>query len=105
MQTRKIFVRTLGVVALATASLGAHAVVVLANNAAPGDAFTNAAVANQGQAVGATGWYYNNVRNSGTAGIRNTYAQSRKRLGAFAGHGGSRRGLVEGRHRVPERRR
>ena len=73
---KKILVTALGAVALAMATVGAHAAVVLSNNATPGDAFTNAGGGNQGQAVDATGWYYNNVRNSGTAGISNTYAQS-----------------------------
>lgn len=44
--------------------------------ALPGDSFTNAGVTNTGQAVGTTGWHYNNVRNSGIVGINNTYARS-----------------------------
>ncbi|MBL8384045.1 MAG: PEP-CTERM sorting domain-containing protein [Burkholderiales bacterium] len=55
---------------------GASGAVVFANGGAPGDAFTNAGGTNQGQAVGATGWYYNNVRNSGVAGINTDYARS-----------------------------
>lgn len=54
----------------------ANAATVLANNPAPGDAFTNASGINNGQAVGATGWYYNNVRNSGSVGISNANARS-----------------------------
>lgn len=54
----------------------AQAVVVYANNASPGDNFSNAAAANSGQAVGTSGWYYNNVRNSGAAGINTDYARS-----------------------------
>jgi hypothetical protein len=42
---------------------------VFANNSTPGDTFTNAGGSNQGQAVGSSGWYYNNVRNSGSVGI------------------------------------
>ncbi len=42
----------------------ASAQIVFSNNAAPGDSFTNASGSNQGQAVGSTGWYYNNTRNS-----------------------------------------
>jgi hypothetical protein len=50
---------------------------IFANNPAPGDSFTNPGPANQGQAVvdgqvGSTGWYYNNVRNGATVGIKTT---------------------------------
>ena len=53
-----------------------QAAVVVANNVSPGDSFTNAGGSNQGQAVGASGWFYNNVRNSGSAGIDSAYARS-----------------------------
>ena len=49
--------------------------IIFSNNAAPGDSYTNAASANQGQALN-SGWYYNNVRNSGTVGVTDTYARS-----------------------------
>lgn len=64
--------RIIGVVLLAGAVAAAPAAaspVVLANNPAPGDAFTNSGPTNQGQAVGSSFWYYNNVRNGGTVGI------------------------------------
>ncbi|MCU0316168.1 MAG: PEP-CTERM sorting domain-containing protein [Fimbriimonadaceae bacterium] len=63
---------------LATLSIAAmsHGQIVLSNSALPGDSFTNAGGVNTGQAVGTSGWYYNNVRNSGVAGINNTYARS-----------------------------
>lgn len=54
----------------------ASAQIVYSNNALPGDSFTNAGGSNQGQAVGASGWYYNNTRNSGVVGINTTYARS-----------------------------
>lgn len=54
----------------------AQAAVVYANGAAPGDNYSNAGASNQGQAVGASGWYYNNVRNSGVVGINTAYARS-----------------------------
>lgn len=38
-------------------------------NVPGGEAYMNASGSNQGQAVGATGWYYNNVRGSGEVGI------------------------------------
>lgn len=43
--------------------------IVLSNNSPGGDSFTNTLPFNQGQPVGSSGWYYNNVRNSGTVGI------------------------------------
>ena len=48
-------------------------VTVYSNNPAPGDLFSNSGSSNQGQAVGTSGWYYNNVRNSGEVGIRTNY--------------------------------
>lgn len=41
-----------------------------------GDFFTNAGTSNTGQAIGASGWYYNNVRNDGVVGVNTTYARS-----------------------------
>lgn len=57
-------------------SASSYASVVLANDPAPGDLYSNSTVSNQGQAVGASGWYYNNVRNSGEVGINSTYQRS-----------------------------
>lgn len=54
----------------------ARADVIYANNPSPGDSYTNAGGSNQGQAVGATGWFYNNVRNSGTVGVNDTTPRS-----------------------------
>ena len=48
-------------------------VTVYSNNPVPGDLFSNSGSSNQGQAVGTSGWYYNNVRNSGEVGIRTNY--------------------------------
>lgn len=69
----------------------AQAVLVNANNVG-GDLFTNASGSNQGQAVGASGWYYNNVRNNGEVGIDGTYARSGNgsaRLETTQGPGGA----------------
>ncbi len=66
------------IVAAATLAACAPAVLaatVTANNAG-GDAYTNAGPNNSGQAVGTSGWYYNNVRAGGVDGIDNTYARS-----------------------------
>jgi len=76
MMKRQELKLAIGAFALAITTVGAQAAVVLSNNVVPGDTFSNAGGSNQGQAVGATGWYYNNVRNSGTAGINNAYARS-----------------------------
>jgi len=54
----------------------AQATLVVANNVAPGDNFTNAGASNTGQAVGASGWYYNNVRVNGVVGVNSTFARS-----------------------------
>lgn len=55
----------------------ATATTVLANNPSlPGDNFTNPGSTNTGQAVGASGWHYNNVRVDGIVGINTNYARS-----------------------------
>jgi len=43
--------------------------IVFSNNTPGDDFFTNAGPLNQGQAIGSSGWYYNNVRHSGGVGI------------------------------------
>lgn len=48
---------------------GADAETIVYPNAPGGEAYMNASGSDQGQAVGATGWYYNNVRGSGEVGI------------------------------------
>ena len=52
-----------------------HAATITANSPT-GDAFTNPSSSNQGQAIGATGWYYNNVRNGPNVGIDTDHARS-----------------------------
>lgn len=82
-------------IALAAALCGAgaaSAAVVTSNSSAPGDSFGNAGGSNQGQAVGASGWYYNNVRNGGEVGISTDYARSGNgsaRLAGTQGPGGA----------------
>ena len=56
-------------VTLLSAANVTYATTVLANNPAPGDAFTNPTGVNVGQAVGSSGWYYNNVRKGATVGV------------------------------------
>ncbi len=50
-------------------SVVAYGSAIVYPNNPPGDSFTNPGPTNQGQAVGSSGWYYNNVRNGGTVGI------------------------------------
>lgn len=89
MMNRSGWNLALAVVAVAcvagTASAGP---IVFSNNAATGDSYTNAGGSNQGQAVGASGWFYNNVRNGGTVGINVAYPQSGNGSVAFAGTNG-----------------
>jgi hypothetical protein len=54
----------------------ASPVTVLSNNPTPGDSFTNPGPTNQGQAVGTSGWYFNNTRNSAVVGINTTLPRS-----------------------------
>lgn len=77
-------VRGLVSVAALLAGTAAHAVLVNPN-AALGDAYTNAGGSNQGQAVGSSGWYYNNVRNGGTVGIDGSNPRSGNGSVAFSG--------------------
>jgi len=50
-----------------------HAETIVYPNSPGGDAYTNASGFNQGQAVGSSGWYYNNVRGSGAVGVSAQY--------------------------------
>ena len=61
--------------AMILAAPAAHAAVVTANDPS-GDAFTNPSSSNQGQAIGDSGWYYNNVRAGATVGIDTAYPRS-----------------------------
>lgn len=60
-----------GLFAAAICLSGTHlmAAVILSNNSPLSDSFTNPTNTNQGQAVGSSGWYYNNVRNNAVVGI------------------------------------
>jgi hypothetical protein len=60
--------------ALAGIAAAAAATPIFSNNIG-GDSFTNAGTSNTGQVIN-SGWYYNNVRNSGIVGINGTYARS-----------------------------
>jgi hypothetical protein len=82
---KPIFQFAAAAVAALTLAGAAQAGTVFANGAAPGDTFTNAGGGNAGLAVGTSGWYYNNVRNSGTAGVNTTYARSGNGSAQLAG--------------------
>lgn len=68
--------KRLAVLALGGLFASAQGAIVFSNNPIPGDSFTNAGSTNQGQAVGTSGWYYNNVRNNGVVGINITYPRN-----------------------------
>jgi hypothetical protein len=70
------FKKSLLVLAFGLTSYAACAATVYSSAPAPGDAFTNPGPANMGQPVGATGWYYNNVRNGGVAGINTDFPRA-----------------------------
>lgn len=59
----------------ALVAASANAQIVYSNNPSPGDYFVGN-VGGIGQAVGSSGWYYNNVRNGATVGINQDYARS-----------------------------
>lgn len=81
------------VAATAGAAFGSN-VTVFSNNAG-GDAFTNAGPTNTGQAVGSSGWHYNNVRNSGMVGIAGNYARNGNGSMYFNGVSGGSKADVE----------
>ena len=72
--TLPVQLRAAGMAALilgATSAIQAQTIVY--SNNVGGDSFTNNTGVNMGQALGASGWYYNNVRADGVAGISTTY--------------------------------
>jgi hypothetical protein len=63
------------VLSICVASLSQASVEVLSNNPSPGDAFTYSGGSPGGaQAIGSSGWIYNNVRNNAIIGINDTLA-------------------------------
>lgn len=86
---------TLASALLATLTTGAAlAATVTANNPA-GDSFTNSGGSNQGQAVGSSGWFYNNTRNAGQVGISGAEARSGNGSVAFGTPNGSAKADIE----------
>jgi hypothetical protein len=68
---------------------------VFSNGLAPGDAFTNAGPSNQGQAIGASGWHYNNVRNGAAVGINDTLPRSGNGSVSFESPSGAGKADIE----------
>ncbi len=64
-------------------------------NVPGGETYTNASGINQGQAVGATGWYYNNVRSSGSVGINAQHPNDSTGSVWFNGPSGSAKADIE----------
>lgn len=71
--------------ALLLAATGAASAAPVYADATGGDAFTNAGTSNQGQAIGASDWYYNNVRSGGQAGIGTQYPREGNGAATLAG--------------------
>lgn len=83
MQHSINYSKTLAAIAVALLANTAQATEIYGNNPAPGDAFTNA-VGDAGQAIGSTGWYYSNVRNSTVVGINTANPHSGNGSVSFA---------------------
>jgi PEP-CTERM motif len=67
---------------------GAASAGVVYSNGPAGDSFTNAGPVGAGQAVGSSGWVYNNVRNGGTVGIDGSLARSGNGSAHMSGNAG-----------------
>jgi len=80
---------------LAAAGAAGATTIVLSNAPAPGDAFSNPGPTNQGQAVGTTGWYYNNVRNSGSVGISTQLPRNGNGSAFFSSPSGAAKADIE----------
>jgi hypothetical protein len=80
---------------LAVAPVAQAATIVLANGPGPGDSFINAGGMNQGQAIGATGWVYDNVRNGGAVGISTALPRSGNGSAAFTNPSGAAKADIE----------
>ena len=79
----------------ATVATPAAAAVVHSNNPAPGDSFTNPGGTNQGQAIGSSGWFYNNTRNGGVVGISDALPRSGNGSVSFASPSGAAKADIE----------
>jgi len=89
MQHSRNTTKTLAALAVALLANVAQATEIYSNNPTPGDAFTNA-VGDASQAIGSTGWYYNNVRNSTVVGINTVNPRSGNGSVSFAAPAGGK---------------
>jgi len=80
---------------VSAAPVPALAATVFANTPAPGDSFTNPGPANQGQAIGTSGWHYNNVRNGATVGINDSLPRSGNGSVSFQSPSGAGKADIE----------
>lgn len=69
------FAPSLAAAVLALFAVGGASATPVYANGVSGDLFTNAGPSNQGQAIGASGWHYNNTRQEGRVGISTDYAR------------------------------
>lgn len=72
----------------------AHGQTVYSNNPG-GDSFTNPGGPDIGQAIGTSGWYYNNVRPTATIGIDQTFARSGNGSAHFTSTSGTAKADIE----------
>jgi hypothetical protein len=93
MPRSKLLLASMVLVGLAAPA--AEASTVFSNSTVPGDFFTNAGPSNQGQAIGATGWHYNNVRNGATVGINTTLPRNGNGSVFFSSPNGSGKADIE----------
>lgn len=74
---------------------GSRAETIVYPNVPGGETYTNGTGLNQGKAVGATGWYYNNVRSSGAVGINSQYPNDSTGSAWFNSTSGSSKADIE----------
>lgn len=88
--------RHLAITALLICSAtAAHAETIVYPNTPTGETYSNASGTNQGQAIGATGWFYNNVRNGGSVGIDGSQPRSGTGSVHFVGQDGGDKADIE----------
>lgn len=87
-----MLMRSASIVVLLAAASAQGADVYSNSGSAPGDAFSNPGTSVTGQAVGTSGWHYNNVRNFGIVGVNTAYPRNGDgsvRLQTTVGPGGN----------------
>ncbi len=69
-------IRSIALATFVFAAVSANAQIIFSNNPDPGDFFTSPSTSGATQAIGATGWFYNNVRNNAVVGINTNNPRS-----------------------------